>query len=271
MPKVSLDRYSSPEDYGAVLITTHAVVGLVLLEFAREEREAKDTILRNFLARSDTISRAIFALWGMYDFHDCWVLHRCLLDRLFHLYYLDESSSFDVFEDWSFLRQYEAVQHLIADPEFGGPETRAAFEPREEQKARTRKLQRNRPRWRRPRAEEVAKAMDMEFLYRLGYNFASSHVHPMANDGDQDFYIITGVEPACSFRNHVSVLSNTLLVLTMISQHCMSSSSLGWRAVVFNFFEEVRLFLGTEDEKYKLSYAKIGQLLDAEIPLSKEP
>ena len=37
--------------------------------------------------------------------------------------------------------------------------------------------------------------MDLTILYRYGYDFASRYADPMANDGQQDFYTITHLEP----------------------------------------------------------------------------
>ena len=62
-----------------------------------------------------------------------------------------------------------------------------------EQNERAKALSKNLPVWQRPKAEEVAKQLNMRFLYRFGYDFGSTHVHPMANDGQQDFFTITKV------------------------------------------------------------------------------
>ena len=126
-------------------------------------------------------------------------LHRCLLDRLFHLSYLREKNEFELFEAWSFLEQYESLNRVRSDPEFGRNLDGVGFSVTTEQKERARTLSRDRPIWRRPKAEDVAKRLDMRFLYSYGYDYASRHIHPMANDGMQDFFTITKLKPAPDF------------------------------------------------------------------------
>ncbi len=40
---------------------------------------------------------------------------------------------------------------------------------------------------RRAKAAAIAKDMVMQFLYQYGYDYAFTHVHPMANDDQDDF------------------------------------------------------------------------------------
>ncbi len=170
--------------------------GILLFEFARhnETPPARDLIARNFIARADTMVRGIFQLWEIKDYSDCWVVHRCLLDRLFHLHALNENDQFDLFEDWSFKMQYEAANRLRSDLDLKGQLEGLVDNLTAEQKARYQRLVNNPPDWRRPKAEDVAKAMDLTFLYKYGYHFASQYVHPMANDGQEDFFNITHLE-----------------------------------------------------------------------------
>ena len=99
------------------------------------------------------------------------------------------------------------------------------------------------PKWRRPKAEDVAKALDLGFLYTYGYLHASAQVHPMADDGLQDFHLLTGAEPAPEFPDQSAVLGNTLLVNTMLLQDAMNASSMRWMALVFNALNDIREFL----------------------------
>ena len=66
------------------------------------------------------------------------------------------------------------------------------------------------------------------------------HVHPMANDGYQDFYAITKLSPAPVFPEQRSILSNTILVLTVLIQEGLNASSLSWRRILYDFIDEVR-------------------------------
>lgn len=271
MPKFDPDDYLPVEAYKEALGAFHAIAGALLFEFAREKRGDRDTIIRNFIARTDMIARAVFRLWELQDYQDCWVLHRCLLDRLFHLWHLQQNDQFEMFEAWSFLEQYNALNRVRSDPEFNGARESKLFGLTLEQKERAGALAKNPPVWQRPKAEEVAKSLDMRFLYRFAYDFASTHVHPMANDGHQDFYTITKLEPAPDFPDQRSVLSNTLLVATMVVQQGLNASTLSWRALVYDFLDDLRRFLGTGPDDYKISFLKLGAMIEQGMRLCQSP
>jgi hypothetical protein len=239
------------EAYQEALQAFHVAAGTVLFEFARDGEGYRNVIIRNFIARADMTARAIFQLWTMEDYQDCWVLHRCLLDRLFHLRYLNDSDGFDTFEAWSFLEQYKAMNRVRSDPEVQGAREHDLFNFTDEQKKRAGHLLDNPPQWRRPKPEVVAKDMDMRFLYVYGYDFASTHVHPMANDGDQDFHTITGLEPRPDYPDQRTVLANTLLVATLLVQEGLNASTLLWRQLVYGVFEDLRRFLDSGSTDYR--------------------
>jgi len=94
VPKFNRDHYLAVETYNETVQALHGICGLILFEFAREERGTRDLIIRNFIARTDMMVRAVFRLWELQDYQDCWILHRCLLDRLFHLFHLDQHDGF---------------------------------------------------------------------------------------------------------------------------------------------------------------------------------
>ena len=214
------------------------------------------------MARSITMSKSIFTLYEAADFQDCWVLHRCLMDRLFHLEHLAVTNGFDTYEEWSFVKQYNALRRVQEDSLFPGAALDPAFELSPDQVARATALRKRPPVWHRPRAEDVAEHLRMHFLYRYGYEFASRYVHPMANDGLRDFYEITGLQPAPTFPDERVVLSNTLLVSTMLVQSAMNASSLLWRQVVHDFLESVRQYLGEGGDSYKVLFVKLGRALE---------
>ncbi len=267
MPKSDPKDYLPVARYQEVLDVFHAMTGTLLLEFARESRVARDTIIRNFIARADTMTRAVFRLWELEDYQDCWILHRCLLERLFHLWHLERNNQFELFEAWSFLEQYNAINRVRSDSEFSGALESKLFDLTAEQRERARALAIAPPIWQRPKAEEVARSLNMLFLYRFGYDFASTHVHPMANDGQQDFYAITRLAQAQDFPDQRSVLSNTLLVATMIVQQGLNASTLSWRALVYDFIDDLRRFLDTGIETYKISFIKLGAMVNQGIRL----
>lgn len=271
MPKYGPADYLPPAEFAEFIDAFHGIAGLLLFEFARAQRGTRDLVARNFIARADTSLRGILALWNLKDFQDCWILHRCLLDRLFHLRHLADTNEFEAFEAWSFLRQYEATERLVQDPEFGGSQAKDSVAVTPAQDKRGRELKAARPRWRRPKARDVAKSMDMQFMYNFGYDYASTHVHPMANDGDQDFHTITGLEPQTAYPDQSAVLSNSVLHASMLVAEAMSASSLAWRNIVFQFFtSDVVALLDRGEKDYMLSFVKMGKWVQAGQALSEE-
>ena len=268
MRKLDPNDYHSVADYQEALDALHGITGAMLFEFARYGQGYRDTIVRNFIARTNVMARAVFRLWDLQDYHDCWILHRCLLDRLFHLEHLYEHDEFELFEAWSFLQQYDAMNRVRSDPEFKGASAVSMFDLTPEQTKRAQSLRAQPPKWRRPKAEEVARRLKLHFLYRYGYDFGSTHVHPMANDGHQDFFSITGLQPTPEFPDWRVVLSNTLLVSTMLVQTGMNASSLRWRAVAYNFLDELREFLGSGREDYKDTCSKLAVALQQGFTLA---
>jgi hypothetical protein len=267
----SSDKHLSLEQYVRAAEALHVLSGILLFEFARRDEAAapRDQIARNFIARADTMVRGIFRLWEIRDQADCWIIHRALLDRLFHLYDLNQKDQFDVFNDWSFKMLYEAAGRLRSDPDLQGQIDGLVDDLTEERKNRYRRLAENPPAWRRPKAEDVAKGMGLTFLYRYGYDYGSRHVHPMADDGQADFSTITHLEPRPETPAGVVVLSNSILVASMILQEALNSSSLVWMAVVYDAIDGVRKFLCSAASEHHLPLAKVGKLFAEGVPIAK--
>jgi len=215
--------------------------------------------------------QAIFRLWDLMDYQDCWVLYRCLVDRLFHLWHLQQNDEFEEFEKWSFLEQVNAINRVRSDPEFSGALNNKNFSLTPEQKQRASALAQIPPVWKRPKAEEAAKGLDMGFLYKFGYDFGSTHVHPMANDGHQAFYTITGLKPVPDFPDQISVLSNSLLVATMLVQQGLNSSLLRWHVLVYDFLDNLKCLLDTGAGDYETSLTELSAMVEQGVRLCRPP
>jgi hypothetical protein len=193
------------------------------------------------------------------------------LDRLFHLHYLHATNSFDEFEEWSFFQQCNAVNRVRSDIEVKGAREHDLFTLTDEQKKRFNDLSKKPPQWRRPKAEDVSKDMDMRFLYIYGYDFASTHVHPMANDGEQDFHTITGLEPRPDFPDQRTVLSNTLLVATLLVQEGLNVSTVQWRQLVYGVFEDLRRFIDSGATDYRERLLTMTNAVQEGTKMSQAP
>ena len=264
------DQHLSAEHCNEAADALHVLSGMLLFEFARhsETGATRDLIVRNFIARADTMVRGILRLWEIKDYGDCWIIHRTLLDRHFHLRALNDNDQFDLFDDWSFKMQYEAANRLRSDLDLKGQLKGLVDDLTMEQKARYRQLVKAPPDWRRPKAEDVARAMDLMFLYKYGYDFASQHVHPMANDGQEDFFNITRLEPRPKFPQSVMVLSNSVLAASLVVQEALNASTLLWCKVVYDAVDGVRNFLHSATPEYFLPLAKVSKMFEERIPLA---
>jgi len=182
---------------------------------------------------------------------------------------LNDNDQFDLFDDWSFKMQCEAANRLRSDPEFKGQIKELVDDLTTEQKMRYQRLVKNSPNWRRPKAEDVARAMDLSFLYKYGFDFASQHVHPMANDGQQDFFNITHSEPKPNFPKPIMVLSNSILAASLIAQEALNASTLSWRRVVYDAVDGIRNFLRSASPEHLLALVKVSKMVEEHIPLAQ--
>lgn len=256
-------EYRSVDEYRKAIDALFGVCGIALFSFAKFECKKKDIIIRNYVARGAKSLRAIMALWDIDDYQNAWVIHRSIVDRLFHLRFLGESDSFLEYDDWSFFEQFKAQNKVKSDIEFKHEAVGWLYELTEEQRKRASFLEQNKPMWKRPKPEIVAKKMEMSFLYHYGYDYASTHVHPMSNDGEYDFYNITNLECPSQFPSHIVVLSNSILAVSMLLQDAMNYSSFVWRRMMWDFLEDIRKMLRTDNLEYCNSFLKIAGYFQA--------
>ena len=228
----------------------------VLLSFAKTSDSIADKIIRNFIARSTACLRSIHQIWPERRYGDCWSLFRVMVDRLVHLHALAKQDDWQLFDDWSFLWQCESNQRGLSDPLMSAKAGAEQVRLTDEQRTRYRQLKRRNPEWRRPKAKDVFKSLEMPFLYHYAYDFASTQVHPMANDGEEDYLVLTGINPDGYEVDRSVILNNSILIHTMILQQGMNASGMRWRNIVFDFVDQVRLGLGG-DKTYGDTLARL--------------
>jgi hypothetical protein len=251
--------YLSPDEYRQAAETVSAVIGMVALSFAKHECGIKDIIIRNFAARSAIALKGVFALWDLEDYQDAWAIHRGILDRLFHLHHIATNDQFAAFEAWSFFEQYKGQNRVKSDNDFKDQATGSVYELSEAQRQRIRDLANSKPTWKRPRAEHVAKQMGVSFLYKYGYDYASMHVHPMASDGEQDFYTITGFAPDRALPSQITVLSNSVLAVVLVLQDALNFSSFRWRRLLWTYCEQMLSLLRSGDTAYRQTFLSLAE------------
>lgn len=181
---------------------------------------------------------------------------RVMVDRLVHLHALAKRGDWRLFDDWSFVWQYEADQRALSDPYISNKAAAAQPKRTKEQLARYRELMSQRPQWKRPKAKDVFRELQLPFLYDYCYDYASSQVHPMANDGEEDFLVLTHVKPEGLEMDRRVILNNSVLIHTMILQEGLNVSGMRWRVLVFDFISNARLGLAG-DKTYRETMVKL--------------
>jgi len=232
--------------YTAMLISYHS----------KHCQTNQERIIRNFVLRGSTILESIWCLWKIEHYQDCWVLFRCLIDRLFHLRSIAQKNDFDIFEKWSFVRLYEANHKAFSDQKMRDHVSLSDFKPTFDLKEHYNALKNENIKWSRPKAENVAKQMGMPFLYKYGYDYASTHVHPMLTDGQDSLMSFKGVE---DFHYSIPfiVLQNSVLTQLILTQEGLNASAIRWRAIVYDFLDECRKALGSDSTTYKTTLKKL--------------
>ena len=148
------------------------------------------------------------------------------------------------------------------------------FKPSDQKKARYKELKEQGVNWSRPDIEKEFKKKDLYFIYKFGYDYASSHVHPMANDGMIEYFNLIPNPPReiVEHAKHQSQLitKNSTLVASLIVNECLNNSALKWRAVVFNFIDSFRKAINDLENEFELDFAKMKQFIDENQPLAKK-
>ena len=238
------------------------VMGCSMLVFSfRNELSTKDLILRNSIAKSISQLQSINLLNSAGQLLDCFILYRSMVDRLGHLYYLEKTNSYSNFDDWSFVRQFDSNNNSLSDLNFKDKIDKNLFVPKKEDKDRYKSLQKSGTSWKRPNIKEEFKEKGYYFLYNFGYDHASSHVHPMANDGMIEFYRMLKNPPSV-ITDHFNyqtkiILANSSLVSSMTVNECLNFSSYRWIRIAFDFINSFRNAINDKPNEFESNYLKM--------------
>ena len=98
MNNANTANYRSFNEYSRAISALVQFIKIILTEYAECSDETRDKIIRNFIARSISAMSGIIHLWRAQDYHDCWLLYRSILDRLFYLESLGRENKFEIFD-----------------------------------------------------------------------------------------------------------------------------------------------------------------------------
>lgn len=254
--------YLSADEYAGAITALKQFNVTALSWLTRKTKDhLKDQIIGNFIARGTVCLDSICQLWMTGNYQDSIVLQRTLVDRMLLLRHLIDQAEFEIFERWSFQRQYQASQDNLSDPEI-----RAKLQPKwlmeataQQAERRTRFEQEPKSDWHRPNAKEIAKRTKLSHIYRVAYDYPSTEVHPMADDGKEDFARLLGL-PLESYGGESVVLHNSLVTQIYLSNRGLRACDVVWRAFVSDFFDQMLSLLESGSREYMISFQKAMSL-----------
>ena len=250
--------YLEPNEYlQAIDVLRKFTVRAIHWLAKKTHEDLKDQIIGNFLARGTVCLDSICLLWQARNYQDCWTLHRTLVDRYIHFRTLDDNDEFIEFERWSFQQQYR-----MSDIALSARTIRDKLQPEWlekakalHQKQRSRMEQEPKSNWKRPDSKEAMKRFNLRVVYRLGYDYPSTEVHPMADDGKEDFARLVGREVE-SYGDERAVLHNSFLIQILLANHGLASCNVLWRRFVSDFYDQLISLLESGSHDYLLTYQK---------------
>jgi hypothetical protein len=261
MSQLKAQSHQEGTDDLATLVESLANVSrMMLFCFLKDDISLKDQIASNFLARSTGMLESIHLLWKTDSKDDACIIQRCQLERLFLLRHLHTKNEYEKFSDYTFITLHESRNKLLSNSD---PEIRSKYEKQlrlVQQKNRLKYAEikaKGKP-WSRPKSEELAKGMDAHYLYDVGYDYASRHVHPMASDG-AEFLERLAKSNFDELQFNDTVVRNSVLTQTMIMQVCMNISDFQWKVILIKFIEDCRNFFIGDKTSYRVTFLKIAE------------
>lgn len=238
----------------------------LLLELSEKVETNKDIYLRNSIARSITLLKSIDLLYQQKAFNEGWILFRSLVDRLVHIYYLTDQDKFDSFEEWTYIEKYEYRNNIRSDEKFKRILKDPLFNIKKQESNKYRSLKRKNIEWRKPIPKNILYEKGLDFLYKYGYDYASKRTHPTSDDGEFEFYSLTGLEPN-PYKNieQQILINNSILVTTLIQQVIFNQLSFRFRGLVYSFLDEIRKEINNEPNDLEIKYYQLLNCIEVGI------
>lgn len=257
--------YKSVDEYYSLSESLAGVIALLACDLVQTNLTERQKVHIQYMAKSVTTLKGVFSLWNADCFDECYVLQRCMADRVFHLHDLIENNRFQHFEEFSFCKLFEARDKLRANPEL--KYLRNQIKDTKENRARYHHLKKAGLKYKRPKAKVVATNLDMKFLYDHGYDIASMAVHPMYNDGEQELQMMINPEFKNQMVDKRDVIHNSLLYAVYTINKSMGDIGFRWCKPVIDFFDQTLEFLKSEESCYEAPFLRIVSCSKNNMPL----
>ena len=254
----------SQEDLEKAISTLREFTSHALYWLDKEGKgELKDQIIANFIARGSYCLDSIRRLFEVGNYRDCVILQRSLADRMLLLNHLIHKKEFEKFQRWSRQRQYKMVQDIVSNPRI-----RAKLSPSDLQSIKQKQEERSSwleqqpvTEWRRPKAKDISKELDVPELYLLSYDYPSKDVHPMADDGEAEWrallYLLAKPD-----GYDITTIRNPLLVQMVLVHNGLIACDVMWRTVVMEFLIQLGFFAHNGSFEYLDTFDKLMGLGD---------
>lgn len=260
-------QYSTINEYAKAVYILTEFTKIILISYTKCSNETRDIIIRNFVARSITSLNGMIQLWQAEDYHDCWLLYRAILDRLFYLESLGRNNTFEDFDSWCFKKRYKYKVKCLKDTTLVGKIDLTYFTPSEEDKRRYKSLKNKSTLWTQPKAHKVASSMNLGILYDYGYNFASMFVHPSATEGEEDYSRLVGIKPSKSYDDQITVVHNSCMVMNTIIKAGIFFSCLEWRLSVSKFVDDFMRYMAEGSNDYLVTFREVKRMVEMNLDL----
>ena len=239
-----------------VLFTT-----TILYQLGNKISGSKDIYSRNSIAKVQTLVKSIELLCEQDLFNEGWILYRCLIDRYIHLRYLFQNDLHEDFKKWSIVQGYKYNQNAKSDELFKEIKNDSRFQFTKDQTQLYNASKNNK--YTKPKPKNQLKKEGFDFIYKLGYDHASMRVHPMFEDGNEEYYKITKIQPNPFHDfNNKELNSNTYLIATMILQEALNQIDLKKNSLIYDVILALR-----ENSNFKVTFYNMIKHIELENEL----
>lgn len=256
-------EYKIKEEYNQIVKSFENVTKIAMLRIEVFEPTFKDVILRNFLAKSLSFLKSIHLLVTNHQYGEAMALYRLLIERYIYLEYLIKTDSFQEFSDWSYIKAYEIRNKMKSRSEFNDGKGSVLLNHTKEQTHKYQELKRIN-KWREPNLEKFSKELDLSILYSSGYDGASAHIHPRAEEGFNDALRIMKNEIGEPWRLD-RIVNQSVLISNSIFMTALNYTSSKLLQPFYNYNMRLYDFLILENKLADLDYLEAQIIINLQV------
>lgn len=244
-------------NYTEIIHKLEIVSKVILIQLADKVETNKDKYLRNAIARSISLLKAINQLYSTKEYNSGWILYRSLIDRLVYVFYFSDDVNFTSFDNWSFIKTFEYRNNVKSYNKYQVRKPKLGLDHNKSEVDKYYELKKRKIKWSKPDPETVLKQKGFDFLYNFGYDFASVHSHPIVTDGEFEFYSLTGIEPnPYKIIDQNNLIKNSILIHSIIQQEVYNQLTYRFIGVLHSLIEETRKIINREPNEFDAVYQR---------------